>query len=727
MSINHQKCNHSSTKSSLQSSSIHASAYICPMHPQVRQDAEGECPICGMALEPEIASSDIKDSQELTDLRKRFWVGFALCLPIVFLEMSGHFIDISYFTSHSVNLYTQFILSIFIIFWSGHPFFIKGYKAFLNKSPNMFSLVSIGTMSTFLYSACVVLFPSIFPDSFKDIYGTIPVYFESASVIIVLVLLGQILELKAREHTGGAIKSLLNLSPKNTTVVTKNGDKEVLVENITVGDFLRIRPGEKIPVDGIVADGSTYIDESMITGEPIPISKQEHDFVIGGTINTTGSIIMKATKIGSDTMLSNIIKMVLNAQRSRGKIQSLVDTVSKWFVPIVILTSLLSFVFWVIFASEYNFSYGLIAAVSVLIIACPCALGLATPMSLIVGIGKGAKNGILVKDAESLEVLEKVNTIILDKTGTLTEGKPKIKNISSTIPGFSKDDLLQLAASLEKKSEHPLALAIISAAKERKIKLLPTADFQSITGKGVVGKINNEKIYLGSQKLMDEMHLSYMAYLSEINKMRSSGATVIFLSDKQSILGFISIQDPLKDSSLFAIKQLKKMNMNVVMLTGDNTITAKAVAKKLGIENYVANAQPQEKVKVVLEYQKKQHVVAMIGDGINDAPALSTANIGIAMGSGTDVAIENAGITLLRGNLKKVSSAIILSRAVMQNIRENLFLAFIYNICGIPIAAGILYPFFGILLSPIFAAAAMSLSSISVIGNALRLNLKKII
>mgnify|MGYP003873969795 CR=1 FL=1 len=725
--MNYEKCDHSHRRKKI---SHHqpttAGPYICPMHPEIKEDLPGECPICGMALEPEIISPDEQENVELIDLRKRFWVGFLFCLPIVLLEMIGHFTNIENIITHHTNLYIQFFFSIFVIFWAGAPFFIKAYKSLLNKTLNMFSLVSLGTVSTFLYSSCVILFPSIFPSSFKDLYGTIPVYFESASVIVVLVLLGQILELKAREKTGGAIKSLLNLTPKNAMLVTKSGDKDISINHIAVGNILRIRPGEKIPVDGIVTSGETYIDESMITGETLPASKKINDVVIGGTINTSGAITIKATKVGSDTMLANIIKLVLQAQRSRAKIQSLVDVIANWFVPIVILVALTAFISWLLLAKDQGLSYGLIAAVSVLIIACPCALGLATPMSLIVGIGKGAKNGILVKDAESLETLEKVDTIIFDKTGTLTEGKPKISHIHPVNDSISKGELLQLAASLEAHSEHPLALAITKAAKEEKIKLLEVRNFKAIIGEGIAGKVKEENILCGNDLLMKNLNLLDKSFLKMVDELRSQGETVTFLSREESVIGFIAINDPIKKSSFTAIQQLKKMNVKVIMLTGDSLLTAKSVAKKLGIKNYKAQVKPEDKAKVVLEYKEKGHIVAMIGDGINDAPALSTSDIGIAMGSGTDVAIENAGITLLKGNMLKLYGAIHLSRAVMRNIKENLFLAFVYNACGIPLAAGVLYPFFGILLSPIFAAVAMSLSSVSVIGNALRLNLKKI-
>lgn len=723
----HAKCHHHTTskKDSALPGAI-TGIYICPMHPEVRQEEPGECPICGMALEPELASAETQENPELIDFKKRFFIGLIFAMPIVLLEMGSHFIDISTLITDKNNIYLQFILAIPVVLWSGAPFFIKAYKALHHKSLNMFSLISMGTGVAFIYSVIATLLPNIFPNSLKNLDGTVPVYFEAASVIIILVLLGQILELKARERTGGAIKALLGLSPKSAKIITKHGDQDILIENIKVGDSLRIRPGEKIPIDGTVQEGSTHIDESMITGEPIPIAKTIGDFVIGGTINANGSIVIKAEKVGSDTMLANIIKMVADAQRSRAPIQRLADIISGWFVPVVILIAVLAFVLWMMFANNQGFSYGLIAAVSVLIIACPCALGLATPMSIMVGVGKGAKGGILIKDATSLEILEKIDTIILDKTGTLTEGKPKLSHLYVQDSKISENDLLQMAASLERHSQHPLALAIIASAKDKSINLLDIEDFKAITGMGVTGKIKNQKISLGNKALMDTLQIQVGPLLKKADEIRSSGATVMFLAGEDKALGFIAVNDPIKESTLPAIKKLYKMNMQIVMLTGDNNVTAKSVADKLSIHDYRADVLPNDKAKIVQEYKDKGCMVAMVGDGINDAPALSSAHVGIAMGSGTDVAMESAGVTLVKGDLLKCLSAIELSRATMTNIRQNLFLAFVYNALGIPIAAGALYPFLGILLSPIFAAAAMSLSSVSVIGNALRLNLKRV-
>ena len=722
----HTKCHHHTGSKDVALSVSTTGIYICPMHPEVRQEGLGECPICGMALEPDLVSAETQENPELIDFKKRFFIGLIFVIPIVLLEMGSHLIDISFLITDKNNIYLQFILAIPVVLWSGAPFFIKAYKALHHKSLNMFSLISMGTGVAFIYSVIATLLPSIFPNSLKNLDGTVPVYFEAASVIIILVLLGQILELKARERTGGAIKALLGLSPKSAKIITENGDQDILIENIKVGDLLRIRPGEKIPIDGTVQEGSTHIDESMITGEPIPVAKIIGDFVIGGTINASGSIVIKAEKVGSETMLANIIKMVADAQRSRAPIQRLADIISGWFVPVVILIAILAFVLWMMFSGSQGFSYGLIAAVSVLIIACPCALGLATPMSIMVGVGKGARCGILIKDAESLEILEKIDTIILDKTGTLTEGKPKLSHLYVHDSNISENDLLQMAASLERHSEHPLAPAIIGAAKDKNINLLEIKEFKAITGMGVTGRIKNQKISLGNKSLMDSLQIPVDSLLKKADEIRSSGATVMFLSDEDKALGFIAVNDPIKESTLPAIKKLNKMNMQIVMLTGDNNVTAKSVADKLGINDYRADVLPNDKARIVQEYKNKGCKVAMVGDGINDAPALSSAHVGIAMGSGTDVAMESAGVTLVKGDLLKCVSAIELSRATMSNIRQNLFLAFVYNALGVPIAAGALYPFLGILLSPIFAAAAMSLSSVSVICNALRLNLKRV-
>lgn len=719
----HPKCHHDISH---QKEETLTGIYVCPMHPDIRQKGPGSCPICGMALEPELPPIDSQENPEFTDFKKRFVVGIVFATPIILLEMGGHFIDLSSLITEKTSIYLQLILSIPVVLWSGAPFFIKAYEAFHHKNLNMFSLISMGTGVAFIYSIIAALFPNIFPDPLKSSDGTIPVYFEATSVIIILVLLGQILELTAREKTGGAIKALLGLTPKNARIVTETGDQDILIDAIKVGDFLRIRPGEKIPIDGSIQEGETHIDESMITGEPIPVAKTIGDFVIGGTINANGSIVIKTEKVGSDTMLASIIKMVADAQRSRAPIQRLADTVSAWFVPTVIFVALFAFILWIMIAKTQGFSYGLIAAVSVLIIACPCALGLATPMSIMVGIGKGARNGILIKDAASLETLETIDTIILDKTGTLTEGKPKVSHVYAHDSQISETDLLQIAASLERHSEHPLAQALTDTAKDKDIKLLDLEEFNAIIGKGVTGKIKNQTLLFGNKALMDSFKISIDPLLKKADDIRKTGATVMFLANEENILGFVAVSDPIKESTIPALKELRKMKLRIIMLTGDNSVTAKSVADQLGIHQYRADVLPNDKAQIVQDYKDKGLRVAMVGDGINDAPALSTADVGIAMGSGSDIAMESAGVTLVKGDLRKCVSALKLSRATMGNIRQNLFLAFIYNVIGIPIAAGLLYPFFGILLSPIFAAAAMSLSSVSVIGNALLLNLKRI-
>lgn len=698
--------------------------YVCPMHPEIKQQGPGECPICGMALEPEITTDERGEDPELSDLRRRFWLGLILTLPIVALEMGGHLFKISRFIPSSVSLWIQFVLSIPVVLWAGLPFFVRGIKSVQQRSLNMFSLVSLGTGVSLLYSIVAVLIPDLFPSSFRDTEGNIPVYFEAASVIVVLVLLGQVLELKARERTSNAIRTLLGLVPKTARLVTNDGDKDVLIKDVAVGNYLRIRPGEKIPVDGLVTEGESYLNESMLTGEPVPVLKREQSLAIAGTLNQNGSLIIKATKIGANTMLARIVDMVTKAQRSRSSLQRLADVVSSWFVPAVIVISILTFIVWGIFADTQGFSYGLIAAVSVLIIACPCALGIATPVSIMVGVGRGAKSGLLIKDAQSLEMMEKINTLIIDKTGTLTEGRPQLTNIHVN-GAIEETSMLQLAASLEQNSEHPLALAIVAGAKEKGLKLSAVKGFKPITGKGVTGIISDKQISLGNKMLMSDQNISIAALEPKADQFRALGAIVMFIAMDDKAIGFIVVNDPIKASTPNALKQLQECGMQIIMLTGDNKITAGAVARTLGIKTFFAEVLPADKYKIVEEFKQKGAIVAMAGDGINDAPALAAAHVGIAMGSGTDIAMESAGITLVKGDLSRLVDAINLSRAVMRNIRQNLFLAFIYNAAGIPIAAGILYPFFGILLSPAFAAVAMSLSSLSVIGNALRLNFQR--
>lgn len=699
--------------------------YICPMHEEVRQKGPGNCSICGMALEAEIVTSKTAENPELIDFRHRFLIALILTIPVVILEMGGHFFNLEYIVSNKYSQWIQMLLATPVVLWSGLPFFTRAIKSVQQKSLNMFTLIAMGTGISLIYSIIAVLLPDLFPSSFRGPEGVVPVYFEAASVIIALVLLGQILELKARERTSGAIKSLLGLAPKTARLVTKDGDKEVNIEDIKIGDLLRIRPGEKIPVDGVVIDGESYIDESMITGEPMPIQKYKTLSVITGTLNKNGSLTIEAKKIGSDTILANIVDMVAKAQRSRAPIQRMADSVSGWFVPIVILIAVIAFIAWNIFANSQGFSYGLIAAVSVLIIACPCALGLATPMSIMVSVGKGAKNGILIKNAESLEILEKVDTIIVDKTGTLTEGKPKLTNIYA-IEGMDQDKILQFAASLEQNSEHPLAMAIIQGAKDKNINLLTVRSFKAITGKGIVGIISKKTISFGNKALMEELNINTDSIQQESDIARQEAASVMFIAVNNKIVGFIAVSDQIKESAHNALQELKAIGIRIIMLTGDNKLTANAVAKKLNIDTVYSDVLPADKHRIVEEYRSKGAIVAMAGDGINDAPALAAAHVGIAMGTGTDVAMESAGITLLRGDLSCLIQAINLSKATMNNIRQNLFFAFFYNAAGIPIAAGILYPIFGILLSPILAAAAMSLSSLSVIANALRLNFKKI-
>lgn len=700
--------------------------YICPMHPDVRQQGPGSCPICGMALEPETITGEEGENPELADMRKRFWFGLALTLPVFALEMGAHVFNIHHYISGNISNWVQLVLATPVVLWAGNPFFERGWASLKSRNLNMFTLIAMGTGVTWLYSIVATLVPGIFPDAFRVNDGAVAVYFEAAAVITVLVLLGQVLELKAREQTGGAIRALLDLAPKTARRVNKNGeDEDVPLEEIHVGDLLRVRPGEKVPLDGVVTEGRSAVDESMVTGESMPVMKEAGGKVIGATMNQTGSFIMQAERVGKDTMLSQIVHMVSEAQRSRAPIQRLADIVAGWFVPAVILVSVLAFAFWMVFGPSPAFSYALIAAVSVLIIACPCALGLATPMSIMVGVGKGAQAGVLIKNAESLERMEKVDTLVVDKTGTLTMGKPTVTKIIAA-KGFAEDDLLALAASLEQGSEHPLAHAIVMAAKDKELNLSQAEDFDSPTGKGVIGKINGQDVALGNAMLMEEKSTDVSSLSIQADELRSNGATVIFIAVGGKAAGLLAISDPIKENTPEAIKQLQEQGLRIVMLTGDNRRTAEAVAKTLGITEIEAEILPEDKGKIVKKLRDEGRIVAMAGDGTNDAPALAAADVGIAMGTGTDVAMESAGITLLKGDLIGIVRAHKLSVATMSNIRQNLFFAFIYNTAGVPIAAGILYPFFGILLSPIIAAAAMSLSSVSVIANALRLRLTRL-
>lgn len=696
--------------------------YTCPMHLEIRQSSPGNCPICGMALEPVLVAATTEPSPEYRDMLRRFWLALILTLPVFFMEMRGHWQG--HGVSTQVSIWIQMILATPVVLWCGWPFFQRGLKSLKTRHLNMFTLISIGIGVAWSYSMVATLFPGIFPLPFRNEKGLVAVYFEAAAVITTLVLLGQVLELKAREQTGSAIRALLKLAPANAHRIMKEGnEEEVTLNAVHIGDLLRIRPGEKIPVDGEVVEGHSHVDESMITGEPMPVDKEIGAKVIGATINQTGSFVMKALHIGSDTMLSRIVQMVSDAQRSRAPIQRVADTVAGWFVPIVLLIAILSFIVWAIYGPQPSFSYGLIAAVSVLIIACPCALGLATPMSIMVGIGQGAKSGILIKNAEALENMEKVQILVVDKTGTLTEGHPKLTRII-TAEGFEEDEVLALAAAVESNSEHPLANAILKTAKEKKIVQFAVSNFNAPTGKGVTGLVSGRQVALGTTRLMEEFGASNEDLFAQADSLRAAGATVMFLAVNKKLAALLVVEDPIKESTSTAIHELQNMGIEVIMLTGDNKKTGEAVAAKLGIKQVIAEVLPADKSRHVSALKAKGFVVAMAGDGVNDAPALATADIGIAMGSGTDVAIESAGITLLHGDLSGIVKARNLSKATMRNIRQNLFFAFIYNMLGVPVAAGVLYPITGLLLSPIIAAAAMSLSSVSVIMNALRLRLR---
>jgi Cu+-exporting ATPase len=696
--------------------------YTCPMHPEIRQKGPGSCPICGMALEPEIASADSGPNAELIDMTRRFWWGLALAAPVFALEMSGHLFNLHQWLSPQASNWIQFALATPVVFWAGWPFFVRAIASIRSRNLNMFTLIAMGTGVAWIYSVAATFFPSLFPVSLRAHDGSVPVYFEAAAVITVLVLLGQVLELRARENTSGAIRALLDLSPKTARRLRDGGvEEDVPIEHVGVGDSLRVRPGERVPVDGKIIEGRGAVDESMMTGEAMPVEKSAGDTVIGGTINQSGSFVMRAGKVGRDTVLAQIVQMVATAQRSRAPIQRLADRVSGWFVPTVILVALLAFAAWSIWGPEPRFTFGLVAAVSVLIIACPCALGLATPMSIMVGVGRGAQSGVLIKNAEALERMEKVDMLVVDKTGTLTEGKPSVVAIEAA-PGLSESELLGLAASLERASEHPLAAAIVRAATEREAALMPADRFESPAGKGVTGSVRSRQLIIGNRRIMSEAGVDVSAFDEKAERFRKDGATAIFVAVDGKVGGVIAIADPIKASTPGAIAALKAAGVRVVMLTGDNATTAEAVARKLGIDEVKAEVLPEDKSRIVAELRAKGRVVAMAGDGVNDAPALAAADVGIAMGTGTDVAMESAGITLLKGDLGGIARARHLSAATMANIRQNLFFAFIYNAAGVPIAAGILYPVFGILLSPIIAAAAMAASSVSVIGNALRLN-----
>ena len=695
--------------------------YTCPMHPEIRQIGPGSCPICGMALEPEIASAEAGPNPELVDFTRRFWIGLALTVPVFILEMGAHLVGEHGWINQSLSNWLQLALATPAVLWAGFPFFERGWRSVVSRNLNMFTLIAMGTGVAYVFSLVATLAPGLFPAAFRGHDGAVGVYFEAAAVIVVLVLLGQVLELRAREQTSGAIKALLDLAPKTARRVRSDGtDEEIGLDQVAIGDALRVRPGDKIPVDGETIEGHSSVDESMVTGESMPVTKGTGAKVLAGTLNQTGSFVMRAEKIGRDTMLSQIVQMVAQAQRSRAPIQRLADQVSGWFVPLVIAIAALAFVAWSIWGPEPRMAFGLVAAVSVLIIACPCALGLATPMSIMVGVGRGASAGILIKNAEALERLEKVDVLVVDKTGTLTEGKPKV---IAVVPanGHDEQGILKFAASVERASEHPLAQAVVSAAAERGIAPLPVSDFDAPTGKGAVGTVEGKRIVLGNAKFLREQGVDAKSLESDASRLQEDGATAIYIAIDGEAAGVIGIADPIKSTTPAALAALAGEGIRVVMLTGDNRKTAQAVAKRLGIADVEAEVLPDQKSKVVEQLRSAGHVVAMAGDGVNDAPALAAADVGVAMGTGTDVAIESAGITLLSGDLTGIVRARRLSEAVMSNIRQNLFLAFVYNAAGVPIAAGVLYPVFGILLSPIIAAAAMALSSVSVVGNALRL------
>ncbi|MBC2665269.1 cadmium-translocating P-type ATPase [Novosphingobium flavum] len=697
--------------------------WTCPMHPEVRADQPGPCPICGMALEPEMVSAETGPSPELLDMTRRFKVGLALGLPVFALEMGGHLVPmLHHVVPGHLSILVQMVLASPVVLWAGAPFFARGWTSLRTRHLNMFTLIALGTGAAWLYSVVAALAPGLFPPALRAADGTVPVYFEAAAVITVLVLLGQVLELRARERTSGAIRALLGLAPRTALRIGADGtEAEVPIEAVAVGDRLRIRPGEKVPVDGTVSEGRSSVDEAMVTGEPIPVEKAAGDAVIGGTINSTGALIIAATKVGRDTMLARIVQMVAEAQRSRAPIQRLADTVAGWFVPAVIAIAVLAFAGWMAWGPSPRFSHALVAAVSVLIIACPCALGLATPMSIMVGVGRGAGLGVLIRHAEALERLEKVDTLVVDKTGTLTEGRPALSAVVAA-DGFAEDDVLRLAAAVEQASEHPLAEAIVAGAKARGIALPSAQDFDAPTGRGVMGTVEGRRVVLGTARFLSEQGIDAAALADRADALRMGGATALLVGVDGMAAGVIAVADPIRATTPEALAALAAEGLRVVMLTGDNRTTAEAVARRLGIAEVEAEVLPEEKSAVIARLRSEGRIVAMAGDGVNDAPALAAADVGLAMGSGTDVAIESAGVTLLHSDLVGVVRARRLSRATMANIRQNLAFAFVYNAAGVPVAAGLLYPLFGWLLSPVIAAAAMALSSVSVVSNALRLN-----
>lgn len=712
------------TSAANSASSSTSGRYTCPMHPEIIRSEPGSCPICGMALEPmDIPTENDEPNPEIQDFKKRFWLGAALTVPLIVLTM-GPFVGLGFIREmigERVTLWVELVLGTPVVLWSGFPFMVRGWHSVVNRSLNMFTLIGMGVSAAYIFSVVAVISPGIFPDGFRDAQGHVGVYFEAAAVIVVLVLLGQLMELGARERTGSAIKALLGLAAKTARIIEDDGsEREVPLEDVTVGMRLRVRPGDKIPVDGVVVEGRSSVDESMISGEPVPIEKNPDDDVTGATINGNGSLIILAKRVGKDTVLSQIVDMVSHAQRSKAPIQKVADTVAGKFVPAVILVALIAFVAWAIWGPDPSLSYGLVAAVAVLIIACPCALGLATPMSIMTATGRGAQIGVLIKNAEALERFAKIDVLIVDKTGTLTEGKPKLAGVIAQ-PDFQEEEVLSVAAALEKGSEHPLADAIVSAAQERGLSLDKAEEFEAVTGQGVTGKVGGKSVALGNSKLLQTLNIDHSAVDKIANDRRDMGETVMHVVIDGKIAGLISVADPIKQTTSDALAALKKQGFKIVMATGDNQRTAKAVGSKLSITDIRADVSPEDKANLIKELKDKGHQVAMAGDGVNDAPALAQADVGIAMGTGADVAIESAGFTLVKGDLSGIVRARELSETTMRNIRQNLFFAMIYNAAGVPVAAGLLYPFFGILISPMFAAAAMSLSSVSVIANALRL------
>jgi P-type Cu+ transporter len=701
--------------------------YTCPMHPQIRQIGPGSCPICGMALEPVSAGEATGPSAELIDMTRRFRIAAVLTVPLVILEMGAHFpgLDLHRYVSPQVSVWIQFLLATPVVLWAGWPFFVRGWASVGNRSLNMFSLIALGIGAAYVYSLAATFAPGLFPETLR-IDGVVAVYYEAAAVITALVLLGQVLELRARQQTGSAIRALLNLAPKTARRIRDDGnDEEIPLEQVQIGDRLRVRPGDSVPVDGVVIEGRSAVDEAMVTGESMPVEKEPGAQVIGGTINGSGSVVMRAEKVGADTMLARIVHMVAEAQRSRAPIQRLADIVSAWFVPAVILVATVAFMAWMIWGPPPAFAYALVAAVSVVIIACPCALGLATPMSIMVGVGKGATAGVLIKNAEALERFEKIDTLVVDKTGTLTEGKPRVVAVAPA-EGFDEASVLLLGASLERSSEHPLAAAIVASAKQRGMDVKDVTDFGSVTGKGVTGAIDGHKVAVGNAKLLNDLGIASADLERRAEELRRDGATAMFVAVDGRPAGIIAVADPIKATTPPALASLRADGVRIVMLTGDNRTTAQAVAAKLGITDIEAEVLPEQKNAIVRRLRSEGRVVAMAGDGVNDAPALAEADVGVAMGTGTDVAMQSAGVTLVKGDLAGIARARTLSRATMRNIRQNLVLAFVYNVLGIPIAAGVLYPAFGLLLSPIVAAAAMSFSSVSVIANSLRLRLARL-